>query len=135
GPQVCRKFLGLPSFTAMTRSQQRLLSELATSDNELASGLGQCLETLPPIISALPRASPVFVKYTSTPSSTTKAFALPRPSPRTSIVHLVSIADQSMLTMPLFEAIRPREVIHAKLVVALILSSARRDSTMGIQDE
>ncbi|KAF8452887.1 hypothetical protein L210DRAFT_3626854 [Boletus edulis BED1] len=65
----------------MTRSQQRLLSELATSDNELASGLGQCLETLPPIISALPRASPVFVKYTSTPSSTTKAFALPRPSP------------------------------------------------------
>ena len=53
----------------MTRSQQRLLSQLATSENELASGLGQCLEALR-LISALPRASPVFVKY----ASTVKAF-------------------------------------------------------------
>lgn len=57
----------------MTRSQQRLLSQLATSDNELASGLGQCLEALR-LISALPRASPVFVKYASALSPTTKAF-------------------------------------------------------------
>ncbi|KAF8126703.1 hypothetical protein EV363DRAFT_1081764, partial [Boletus edulis] len=56
----------------MTRSQQRLLFQLATSDNELASGLGQCLEALR-LVSALPRASPVFVKYTSAPSPTTKA--------------------------------------------------------------
>lgn len=57
----------------MTRPQQRLLSQLATSDNQLASGLGQCLEALR-LISALPRASPVFVKYVSAPSPTTKAF-------------------------------------------------------------
>ena len=56
----------------MTRSQQRLLSQLATSENELASGLGQCLEALR-LISALPRASPVFVKYAA-PASTVKAF-------------------------------------------------------------
>ncbi|KAF8452897.1 hypothetical protein L210DRAFT_3755839 [Boletus edulis BED1] len=41
----------------MTRSHQRLLSQLATSDNELASGLGQCLEAFR-LISAFPRASP-----------------------------------------------------------------------------
>lgn len=57
----------------MTRSQQRLLSQLATSPNELASGLGQCLEALR-LISALPRASPVFVRYTSAASPTIKAF-------------------------------------------------------------
>ncbi|KAG9310085.1 hypothetical protein JVU11DRAFT_9694 [Chiua virens] len=58
------------------RSQQRLLSQLATSPNDLASGLGQCLEALR-LISALPRASPVFVTYTSSASATsptTKAF-------------------------------------------------------------
>jgi hypothetical protein len=53
----------------MTRPQQRLLSQLATSENELASGLGQCLEALR-LISALPRASPVFVHY----AATVKAF-------------------------------------------------------------
>lgn len=57
----------------MARSQQRLLSQLATSPNELASGLGQCLEALR-LISALPRASPVFVHYTSALSPTIKAF-------------------------------------------------------------
>ncbi|KAI9456183.1 hypothetical protein HD554DRAFT_2077981 [Boletus coccyginus] len=58
----------------MARSQQRLLAQLATSDNELASGLGQCLEALR-LISALPRASPVFVKYSaSSHVATTKAF-------------------------------------------------------------
>ena len=60
-------------FPAMTRPQQRLLSQLATSENEIASGLGQCLEALR-LISALPRASPVFVKYTSAASPTIKAF-------------------------------------------------------------
>ncbi|KAF8424405.1 hypothetical protein L210DRAFT_3653500 [Boletus edulis BED1] len=68
----------------MIRSHQRLLSQLATSHNELASGLGQCLEAFR-LISALPRASSVFVKYTSTPSPTTKTFAentLSRPSSR-----------------------------------------------------
>ncbi|KAF8424402.1 hypothetical protein L210DRAFT_3568168 [Boletus edulis BED1] len=77
----------------MTRSQQRLLPQLTTPNNELASGLGQCLEA-PRLISALPRASPVFVKYTSAPSPTTKAFGrdhLSRPSPRTSIVHLLRL--------------------------------------------
>ena len=57
----------------MTRSQQRLLSQLATSPNELASGLGQCLEALR-LIAALPRASPVFVHYTSAASPNIKAF-------------------------------------------------------------
>ena len=68
----------LPQFSAsfapaMTYSQQRLLSQLATSPNELASGLGQCLEALR-LISVLPRASPVFVRYASAASPTIKAF-------------------------------------------------------------
>ncbi|KAF8126712.1 hypothetical protein EV363DRAFT_1585719 [Boletus edulis] len=110
GPPFRRKFLSLPSFTAVTRSQQRLLPQLTTSNNELASGLGQCLEA-PRLISALPRASPVFVKYTSAPSPTTKAFGrdhLSRPSPRTSITVIplieasLSLPDPIKVTTALF---------------------------------
>lgn len=86
----------------MTRSQQRLLSQLATSDNELASGLGQCLEALR-LISALPRASPVFVKYTSAPSYTTKAFGrehLSRVPLRVSVIHRPTIPLSYTHTFP-----------------------------------
>ncbi|KAF8452902.1 hypothetical protein L210DRAFT_3626857 [Boletus edulis BED1] len=91
----------------MTRSQQRLLSQLATSDNELASGLGQCLEALR-LISALPRASPVFVKYTSSPSPTTKAFGREHLSrvPLRTVITLIktslSLSDPIYVTTALF---------------------------------
>ncbi|KAF8431205.1 hypothetical protein L210DRAFT_985971 [Boletus edulis BED1] len=65
------------------------------SDNELASALGQHLEAHR-LVSPLPRASPVFVGYTSTPSPTTKAFvgqstfdANPRPHPHRTVITLI----------------------------------------------
>ncbi|KAI9456178.1 hypothetical protein HD554DRAFT_1999334, partial [Boletus coccyginus] len=87
---------------------QRLLSQLTTSDNELASGLGQCLEALR-LISALPRASPVFVKYsTSSHVVTTKAFGrdhlsrVPLHSVMTLIKTSLSLSDPIRVTTALF---------------------------------
>ncbi|KAF8126701.1 hypothetical protein EV363DRAFT_1223962, partial [Boletus edulis] len=77
------------------------------SDNELASGLGQCLEALR-LISALPRASPVFVKYTAAPSPTTKAFGREHLScvPLRTVITLIktslSLSDPIYVTTALF---------------------------------
>ncbi|KAL4072322.1 hypothetical protein J3A83DRAFT_3015731 [Scleroderma citrinum] len=55
-------------------AQHRILSQLASSPNELASGMAQCIEALR-LISALPRAYPLMVEYAANPkSSVTKAF-------------------------------------------------------------
>ncbi|KAF8126699.1 hypothetical protein EV363DRAFT_1173863, partial [Boletus edulis] len=94
----------------------RLLSQLATSDNEFALGLRQCLEALCLISTLrLPRASPVFVKYTSTPSSTTKAFGREHLSCDPLRVRPLSILSRFPINLfmfdadvPLFETIRPR---------------------------
>ncbi|KAF8552121.1 hypothetical protein OG21DRAFT_1376450, partial [Imleria badia] len=86
---------------------QRLLSQLATSDNELASGLGQCLEALR-LISALPRASPVLVKYSSALSPITKAFGREHLSrvPLRTVIALIktsfSLSDPIHITTALF---------------------------------
>ncbi|KAH0831390.1 hypothetical protein J3R83DRAFT_14054 [Lanmaoa asiatica] len=90
-----------------TRSQQRLLSQLATSPNELASGLGQCLEALR-LISALPRASPVLVHYISSTSRTIKAFGRDHLSrvPLRTVIALIktslSLSDPICVTTALF---------------------------------
>ncbi|OJA18433.1 hypothetical protein AZE42_11593 [Rhizopogon vesiculosus] len=57
----------------MSRSQQKILSQLASSPNDVASGLAQCVEALR-LISSLPRSSPVMVEYSGAKGSTTKAF-------------------------------------------------------------
>lgn len=49
-------------------AQQRILSQLAASPNELASGMAQCIEALR-LISALPRAYPLLVEYAGNPKS------------------------------------------------------------------
>lgn len=55
-------------------AQQRILSQLASSPNELASGIAQCIEALR-LVSALPRAYPLMVEFTgSSRSPVTKAF-------------------------------------------------------------
>lgn len=55
-------------------AQQRILSQLASSPNELSSGIAQCIEALR-LISALPRAYPLMVEYTgSLRSPVVKAF-------------------------------------------------------------
>jgi len=78
----------------MTRSQQRILSQLASSPNDLASGLGQCLEALR-LISALPRTSPVFIQYASSASPTIKAFGREHLS-RVPLRTVVALAKSSM---------------------------------------
>jgi hypothetical protein len=80
----------------MTRSQQRILSQLASSPNELASGLGQCLEALR-LISVLPRASPVFIQYADSRSPTVnlKAFGREHLS-RVPLRTVVALAKSSM---------------------------------------
>ncbi|KAF9218567.1 hypothetical protein BS17DRAFT_674966, partial [Gyrodon lividus] len=73
---------------------QRLLSQLASSPNELASGLGQCLEALR-LVSALPRTSPVFVQYANSASPTIKAFGREHLS-RVPLRTVVTLAKSSM---------------------------------------
>ncbi|KAG2124856.1 hypothetical protein DEU56DRAFT_694551, partial [Suillus clintonianus] len=50
-----------------------ILSQLASSPNDVASGLAQCMEALR-LISSLPRASPIMVEYSGTKGSLIKAF-------------------------------------------------------------
>ena len=57
----------------MSRSQQKILSQLASSPNDVASGLAQCLEALR-LISSLPRSSPIMVEYLGVKGSMIKAF-------------------------------------------------------------
>ncbi|OAX34589.1 hypothetical protein K503DRAFT_698444 [Rhizopogon vinicolor AM-OR11-026] len=57
----------------MSRSQQKILSQLASSPNDVASGLAQCVEALR-LISSLPRSSPVMVEYCGAKGSMAKAF-------------------------------------------------------------
>ncbi|KAF8837458.1 hypothetical protein BDN67DRAFT_1013856 [Paxillus ammoniavirescens] len=78
----------------MTRSQQRILSQLASSQNELASGLGQCLEALR-LISALPRTSPIYIQYASPALPTIKAFGREHLS-RVPLRTVVALAKSSM---------------------------------------
>ncbi|KIJ64868.1 hypothetical protein HYDPIDRAFT_28222 [Hydnomerulius pinastri MD-312] len=78
----------------MSRSQQRILSQLASSPNEIASGLAQCLEALR-LISSLPRASPVLVEYTSSRSPMVKAFGREHLS-RVPLRTVVCLARSSM---------------------------------------
>lgn len=55
-------------------AHERILSQLAASPNELASGIAQCIEALR-LVSALPRAYPLMVEYPANPKSPTiKAF-------------------------------------------------------------
>lgn len=55
-------------------AHERILSQLAASPNELASGIAQCIEALR-LVSALPRAYPLMVEYAANPKSPTiKAF-------------------------------------------------------------
>ncbi|KAI6041651.1 hypothetical protein EDC04DRAFT_1225623 [Pisolithus marmoratus] len=55
-------------------AQQRILSQLSSSPNELSSGIAQCIEALR-LISALPRAYPLMVEYTgASRPPVTKAF-------------------------------------------------------------
>ncbi|KAG6334036.1 hypothetical protein ID866_5053 [Astraeus odoratus] len=49
-------------------AQHRILSQLSSSPNELASGMAQCIEALR-LISALPRAYPLMVEYSNSPKS------------------------------------------------------------------
>ncbi|KAF9232522.1 hypothetical protein BU15DRAFT_20519, partial [Melanogaster broomeanus] len=73
---------------------QRILSQLASSPNDLASGLGQCLEALR-LISALPRTSPVFIQYASSASPTIKAFGREHLS-RVPLRTVIALAKSSM---------------------------------------
>jgi len=57
----------------MSRSQQKILSQLASSPNDVASGLAQCVEALR-LISSLPRSSPIMVEYSGAKGSMIKAF-------------------------------------------------------------
>lgn len=57
----------------MNRSQLKILSQLASSPNDVASGLAQCMEALR-LVSSLPRASPVMVEYSGMKGSFIKAF-------------------------------------------------------------
>jgi len=57
----------------MNRSQQKILSQLASSPNDVASGLAQCVEALR-LISSLPRTSPIMVEYSGAMGSMIKAF-------------------------------------------------------------
>ncbi|KIK79727.1 hypothetical protein PAXRUDRAFT_160498 [Paxillus rubicundulus Ve08.2h10] len=78
----------------MTRSQQRILSQLTSSQNELASGLGQCLEALR-LISALPRASPIYIQYANSALPAVKAFGREHLS-RVPLRTVVALAKSSM---------------------------------------
>lgn len=57
----------------MSRSQLKILSQLASSPNDVASGLAQCIEALR-LISSLPRSSPIIVEYSGVKGSIIKAF-------------------------------------------------------------
>lgn len=57
----------------MNRSQLKILSQLASSPNDVASGLAQCMEALR-LVSSLPRASPIMVEYSGMKGSFIKAF-------------------------------------------------------------
>lgn len=57
----------------MNRSQLKILSQLASSPNNVASGLAQCIEALR-LVSSLPRASPIMVEYSGMKGSFVKAF-------------------------------------------------------------
>lgn len=57
----------------MSRSQQIILSQLASSPNDVASGFAQCMEALR-LISTLPRSSPIMVEYSGVKGSMIKAF-------------------------------------------------------------
>ncbi|KAG1762081.1 hypothetical protein EDD22DRAFT_893235 [Suillus occidentalis] len=57
----------------MNRSQLKILSQLASSPNDVASGLAQCIEALR-LVSSLPRASPIMVEYSGVKGSFVKAF-------------------------------------------------------------
>ncbi|KAG1728788.1 hypothetical protein EDB19DRAFT_1913658 [Suillus lakei] len=56
----------------MNRSQLKILSQLASSPNDVASGLAQCMEALR-LISSLPRSSPIIVEYSGMKGSIIKA--------------------------------------------------------------
>ncbi|KAG0702282.1 hypothetical protein DFH29DRAFT_875321 [Suillus ampliporus] len=57
----------------MSRSQHKILSQLASSHNDVASGIAQCMEALR-LISSLPRSSPIMVEYSGAKGSMIKAF-------------------------------------------------------------
>ncbi|KAG1798249.1 uncharacterized protein HD556DRAFT_229495 [Suillus plorans] len=57
----------------MSRSQLKILSQLASSPNDVASGLAQCMEALR-LVSSLPRSSPIMVEYSGMKGSIIKAF-------------------------------------------------------------
>jgi len=57
----------------MSRSQLKILSQLASSPNDVASGLAQCIEALR-LVSSLPRSSPIMVEYSGLKGSIIKAF-------------------------------------------------------------
>lgn len=57
----------------MSRSQLKILSQLASSPNDVASGLAQCIEALR-LVSSLPRSSPIMVEYSGMKGSMIKAF-------------------------------------------------------------
>lgn len=57
----------------MSRAQLKILSQLASSPNDVASGLAQCIEALR-LVSSLPRSSPIMVEYSGLKGSIIKAF-------------------------------------------------------------
>lgn len=57
----------------MSRSHLKILSQLASPPNDVASGFAQCMEALR-LISSLPRSSPILVEYSGAKGSMIKAF-------------------------------------------------------------
>ncbi|KAG0702260.1 hypothetical protein DFH29DRAFT_999499 [Suillus ampliporus] len=57
----------------MNWSQRKILSQLALSHKDVASGLAQYMEALR-LISSLPRSSPIMVEYSGAEGSMIKAF-------------------------------------------------------------